>query len=54
VRVGWITVPRAERKTGGCFLVAAAAGPRQADITAIAATITPTPRMTPRFPTGAL
>jgi hypothetical protein len=50
VRVGWITVPLAERITSGCFRVAASAAPAKAAIATRAATKLRTiARMAPRL-----
>src|SRR6476660_2718724 len=49
VRVGWITVPAAERITSGCFLVAASAAPAKAATTRAATKLTTIARMAPRL-----
>jgi hypothetical protein len=50
VRVGWITVPLAERITpGGSFLVAASAPPAKAATTRAATKLTTIARMAPRL-----
>src|SRR5579859_5557709 len=49
VRVGWITVPAAERMTGCCVLVAASAPPAKAATTRAATKLTTIARMAPRL-----
>ena len=55
VRVGWMTVPAADRITVGCFrLAAASAGLARAAMAARMAATTAMVRMAPRFPVLAL